>query len=445
MRSRIIREGSIGLFALFGLILLGGLVIWLRGGRINQESYQIIVNFADVSGLQLGAPVNYRGVRVGKIVALTPGSNNVRVTLQIDSTELRIPTDVTIEANRYGLIGEASVDITPKVTLSEQALRINPNSKECPEKQKILCNDAELDGVSGSQLVSSLTRLSQAYSDPQLLANLNATTANAAIAGAKIAKLSDEMTLVAKTARQEIQGVSETLASIQGVANNTTNLVKNIDKTVINSQNDLQKTVKEASTLMENLNLVVLENRNHIERTILSVEKTSNDLQKLAQNLDVAVSQINEGLAATDTPAMAQNLEKILADTAQTSANLRQLSDTLNDPANVVTIMKTLDAARVTFENTQKITSDVEELIGDPVLRENLRKMINGLSDLVSSTQELEQQMITLQQLQNDVNTLKSFAENTKTVPIDPQTTRYQILAPERTENRQFLTQKKEE
>jgi phospholipid/cholesterol/gamma-HCH transport system substrate-binding protein len=445
MRSRIVREGSIGLFALLGLILLGGLVIWLRGGRINQESYQIIVNFADVSGLQLGAPVNYRGVRVGQIVALTPGSNNVRVTLQIDSAELRIPKDVTIEANRYGLIGEASVDITPKVTLSEQALQINPNSQECREKQKILCNKTELDGISGSQLVSSLTRLSQAYSDPQLLANLNATTANAAIAGAKIAKLSDEMTLVAKTTRQEIQGVSETLASIQGVANKTTNLVENIDKTVINSQTDLQKTVKEASTLMENLNLVVLENRNHIERTILSVEKTSNDLQKLAQNLDVAVSQINEGLAAADTPAMAQNLERILADTAQTSANLRQLSDTLNDPANVVTIMKTLDAARVTFENTQKITSDIEELIGDPVLRENLRKMINGLSDLVSSTQQLEQQMITLQQLQNHSTTLKSFTESTKSVPINPQTTRYQILEPERIQNRQFLTQKKEE
>jgi phospholipid/cholesterol/gamma-HCH transport system substrate-binding protein len=40
----------------------------------------------------------------------------------------------------------------------------------------------------------------------------------------------------------------------------------------------------------------------------------------------------------------------------------------------------------------EKITSDLDELTGDPQLRQNLRLLINGLSGLVSSTQQLEQQ-----------------------------------------------------
>jgi phospholipid/cholesterol/gamma-HCH transport system substrate-binding protein len=44
----------------------------------------------------------------------------------------------------------------------------------------------------------------------------------------------------------------------------------------------------------------------------------------------------------------------------------------------------------VTFENTQKITSDIDELIGDPQFRENLRRLIDGLSNLLSSGEQLE-------------------------------------------------------
>jgi phospholipid/cholesterol/gamma-HCH transport system substrate-binding protein len=449
MRSRAIREGSVGLFALLGLFLIGGLVIWLRGDRWNQQGYQLVVNFEDVSGLQLGAPVNYRGVRVGKITKLVPGSNNVQVTLEIDDSDLKIPPDVEIQANRYGLIGEASVDITPKSSLSPQALQVDPNSEECEDKDLILCNQDKLDGVSGSQLVGSLTRLSEAYSDPEFLANLNATAANAAVAGKKIARLSDEMSLVAKTARQEIQEVSETLESIQGAANQATSVMANLDATVATTRNDLQRTVRETGLLMENLNGVVTDNRSNIQRTILSVEKSSNELQRLVANLDYTITQVNTGLASVDTPEIARNFEQILADTRQTSGNLRQLSETLNDPTTITILMKTLDSARVTFENTQKITSDVEEIIGDPELRENLRKMINGLSDLVSSTQQLEQQIITLERLQQKTSSpslrLTPFAVQPEITSIDPKTARYQILSPQDLENRRLLTRKKEE
>ena len=55
-------------------------------------------------------------------------------------------------------------------------------------------------------------------------------------------------------------------------------------------------------------------------------------------------------------------------------------------------LQKTLDSARATFENVQKMISDLDDLTGDDRFRESLKQIINGLGDLFSSTKQLEQQ-----------------------------------------------------
>ena len=94
-----------------------------------------------------------------------------------------------------------------------------------------------------------------------------------------------------------------------------------------------------------------------------------------------------------------KNFETLSANAALASANLRDATKTLTDPKNAVVLQQTLDSARVTFENTQKITSDLDELTGDPKFRTNLRQLVNGLSSLVSSTQQIEQQVQVAQTL----------------------------------------------
>jgi phospholipid/cholesterol/gamma-HCH transport system substrate-binding protein len=100
--------------------------------------------------------------------------------------------------------------------------------------------------------------------------------------------------------------------------------------------------------------------------------------------------RLNAGLDEIDTKQVMQNIETILNNAVETSNNLREITKTINDPATIVLLQKTLESARVTFENTQKITSDIDELIGDPQFRENLRRLIDGLSNLLSSGEQLE-------------------------------------------------------
>ncbi len=397
LRMRTLQEGSVGLFALFGLIVFGSLVVWLRGGILGQKTYQFFADFRDVSGLQIGAPVRYRGVTVGKILGLQPSSNGVKVAVEISSTDLRIPKGSKVQINRYGLIGEASVDITPSRDLSEDALAIDPTGKDCAKAQQILCNDDQVTGKTGSQLVEALTRLSNAYSDPEFVGNINSAASNISRAGDKIAILSEEVTRLSKAARGQIGGVGSAVRSADQAAKDASQLMRNVNTVVAENRTDINRTVRSAANLISSLDGLVTENRGNIVNTLNSIESTSDQVRLLAINFGTTVDRVNEGIDEIDMKKLANDLEVLMTNAAQTAQNLQNLSQSLNDPEVIVTIQKTLDSARVTFENTQKITSDVEELTGDPVFRNNIRKLIDGLTNLVAYTEQLEQQVYTAQ------------------------------------------------
>ncbi|MEB3228076.1 MAG: MlaD family protein [Synechocystis sp.] len=406
LRPRTLKEGSVGLFALLGLAIIGGIVLWLRGGGFGNPGYQVLVEFADASGLQVGAPVNYRGIAVGKVTHLIPGSNGVNVQMEIGSTQLRIPHDVAVEISRYGLLGEAAIEMIPPGPLSEKALAIDPLGEACGESQKILCDGDQLQGDAGNQLISSMTRLSQAYSDPQFVADINATVRSASIAANRIAKMSDEITKLANTANTQVRGLGQTTEAIAGAANNAATLTENLNQIVLLNQAHATRTLQEASVLMTNLNQLVGENRQQVSRTLNSIYQTSEDLQTVSRDLDVTVLTLNDGLSKIDSKQVAENLSAIMANTRDTTDNLRQISTELNNPTLLLSLQKTLDAARVTFENAQKITSDVEQLTGDPTFRTNLKKLVNGLEQLVSSAENLQGQVYTAHTLERSTQQL---------------------------------------
>jgi phospholipid/cholesterol/gamma-HCH transport system substrate-binding protein len=419
LRMRTIQEGSVGLFALLGLVLFGGLVIWLRGGVLGKKSYQIQATFKDVSSLQIGAPVRYRGVAVGKIAGLQPRSNGVKVLLELSSTDLRIPKNSKIQINRYGLIGEASVDITPSINLSKQALAIDPTSAECLDKSLIICDSDEITGETGSQLVEALTKLSNAYSDPKFVKNLSNAFASVSVAGSKVAKLTDEISLFSKTARQEVGGTSEAIGKINQAARDASQLMRTVNTVVDENRNDLNRVINNMANLVANLDGLVAESRENVIHTLNSLEKTSDQVRTVAIDLGKTVNEVNQGLDSIDTQQIARDLEFLMANAAEMSENLRDVSKSISDPQVILTVQKTLDSARVTFENAQKITSDVEELTGDSTLRNNVRKLVNGLSNLVSFTNQFEQQLYTAQlmesvtaQLEYNMDVQRSLADS---------------------------------
>lgn len=362
MQSRTVREGSVGLLILAGVGLFGGLVLWIKGLNPANRSFTVFADFAVINGVQTGSPVRYRGVNVGRIANIVPGPNGVEVKLEISRADLVIPKDSDLSVNQTGLLGETVLDITPRKEIAESSVSGKPLDRDC-DRNLILCENSRIKGVLGistDELIRATIQFADTYSSPQFTGNINSLTKNSSEAASEIARLSREVTGLVRSARTEVRTFSSTARSIGNTADQATLTIAQV--------NDL-----------------LTANRSTLVSTLDNLNATSSDIR-------TSVSRLSPILSQVEGSKLISNLETLSANAAQTSANLRDVSVTLNNPTTVTMLQQTLDSARVTFENTQKITSDLDELTGDPKLRDNLKRLINGLSGLVSSTQQLQQQ-----------------------------------------------------
>jgi phospholipid/cholesterol/gamma-HCH transport system substrate-binding protein len=460
MRSRTVREGSVGFLILLGIGLFGGLVLWLRGVQIGNRSYKFTVEFASAQGMQIGTPVRYRGVGVGKITALKPGPNGVDVMLEISPANLVMPRDVAIEANKSGLIGEASIDITPNSILPESFLTANLFDANCPTE--VICNNSRLKGQAGvslDELIRSTVRLANLYTDPALFGQIKSIAENTANTAKGAAKLTQDLSSLTQTAKGEITNLSKSVkgefsslnqsvkselgtlnqslkgevgilsqslrgeigslnesakgelsavsTDIRRATATAENSTKEVTAAAIASANSVTKAADRITLTADQLNSLVATNRS-------SIVSTLNNINQSSQELRVAVSSLNPIINRIDRGQLLNNLEVLSANAAQASANLRDLSSTVNNPANLLLLQQTLDSARTTFQNVQKITSDLDELTGDPAFRNNIRKLIQGLGNLLGSSEQLRQQVgvaRTLAPLSEGVNASASVRE----------------------------------
>jgi phospholipid/cholesterol/gamma-HCH transport system substrate-binding protein len=476
MRSRTVREGSVGFLILVGIGLFGGLVLWLRGVQLGNRSYKFAVEFASAQGMQIGTPIRYRGVAVGKITALKAGSNGVDVTLEIAPGTLVIPRDVTIEANKSGLIGESSIDITPNSILPESLLTANPVSADCPPE--IICKNSRLKGQAGvtiDELIRSTVRLANFYTDPALFNNIKSLTENTANTAKGAAKLTQELSNLTQTAKAEIKtlnqsvrgeigslnqsvkteiaGLNQSLkgeasslnqslkveasslnqsvkgeisavaADVSKVAATADTSTKAVSAAAINSANSVTQAANQITLTANQVNSLVATTRGSLVSTLNNINQSSQELRVAVNSLSPTINRINQG-------QLLNNLEVLSANAAQASGNLRDLSSQVNNPATLLLLQQTLDSARATFQNVQKITSDVDDLTGDPAFRNNIRRLFNGLGGLLGSTEQLRQQVKvaqTLAPLSEKVNA-STTAKNQSVEPGSPSLDKQQKL-----------------
>lgn len=373
MRSRTLREGSVGLLIILGVLLFGGLTLWIRGFTVGKQTYKLVVDFPDVNGIQEGDGVRYRGLQVGRVEDIQPGTNGVDVTLEIDSTDFLIPKGAAFEAKSSGLIGDTFVAIVPQSSLPKEAANLSPVGSNCNSEQ-IVCENARLQGEKGITLDDLLPytyRFSRAYGEPEFVAKVDTTVENAGIAAGEVADLTRNTTALVNELQQEVKGTSQELVA---------------------TAEAFQTTARQVNKLTSNVEQLIAQNESSLSTTLESISTTSDRLQTLVAKIDKTVDTAN-------TEQLASNLNELTTNAAVASENLKNITDSLGSDRGVVSLQQTLDSARVTFDNAQKITSDLESLTGDPAFLNNVKDLVNGLGNLVSTTEQLEQQIQTSQKV----------------------------------------------
>ncbi len=358
-----------GLLILLGIGLFGGLVLWLRGFNPTNRPYELVAEFEDVMGVQIGTPVMYRGVSVGRVSAINAQSNVVEVSLEIIEKELRMPSKVLVETVESGLIGEMSIEISPLAELSPTASEINPTSRDC-DSGLILCDGDRLTGEIGPSyeaLLRSASDLTELFADPELLAQLKETLTTVTATSENAGRLAQQATLLTQQAQAEIGPLSS--AALQAT-----------DSATLAAQ-QVASTAEGFSFTASELNTLIGENRGVLVDTLSNVQAASVQLRTATDSLAPSLER----------GELVGNLETLVANASAASEDLQVITASLNTPANLVLLQQTLESARDALMSAQKVMADVDEITGDPAVREQIRNLINGLGALVSSTQTLEQ------------------------------------------------------
>lgn len=184
----------VGIFVLVLSVALAGGVLWLSSGKSYRTVYDTYQTYMkeSVSGLNLNAPVRYRGVEVGRVQKITLAPDNVeqvQLTLGIErGTPVKIDTVALLQT--HGLTGLTYVELTggsrDAPALVKQSGEAFPVIKTGP---------------------SLMMRLDTSVS--ALFANLNQTSENIN------ALLDEDNRLAIKRTLKDIEVLSHTLASRQ--------------------------------------------------------------------------------------------------------------------------------------------------------------------------------------------------------------------------------------
>ncbi|MBV6625369.1 MAG: MCE family protein [Rivularia sp. (in: Bacteria)] len=475
MRSRLVREGSVGLLILLGLGVFGVIFLWLNRINAAGRTYSFIVEFKDAGGMQKGAVVQYRGVKVGNISEIKAGVNGVEVELDINKPDLVIPRDVKIEANQSGLISESIVEITPERIISRENVDAGPQDKGC-DPTIIVCEGSRLKGeigISVDELIRYSSRLSEVYSRPDVYENVNQALKNTSLAAAQVAQLTRDVSSLTKATQQQLKTFASSAETVATAANRvsistdqtinqfgdtaeqlnaTARQFGNTAEKFSGTATEISSTANRANRLLTNIDNLVTTNRSSLVSALNDITATSSQLRTTLNSLSPSINRFTKG-------QLLENLETLSANAAEASTNLRDITKTLNDPNNLLVLQQTLDSARVTFENTQKITSDLDDLTGDPKFRQNLRELINGLSGLLSSTQQMEQQVkfaATLDKVKANLDNSKiqtstpvrkqpfRFSSSSQTFKNQPKINQSKNLSPKSSSQEELLKQLRE-
>ncbi len=288
----------VGIFVLLlGTALIGG-VLWLGSGKSYRIAYDVYQAYMreSVSGLNLNAPVRYRGVEVGRVQKITLAPDNVeqvQLTLNIQhGTPIKVDTVALLQT--HGLTGLTYVELTggsrDSPALEKQSGAAFPVIKTGPSLMMRL-------DTSVSALLVNLNRTSENFNallngdnrhaightlaDLEILTHtlasrqttIDSSLANASVAMANTARLSGELPQLAL----RIQHSADTFDRMSG---------------------EVERAAVSTRATMDSARQFTSETLPEIQQLVLQLRDLTGSLQRLSGELEQNPSMLLRGKAA---------------------------------------------------------------------------------------------------------------------------------------------------
>jgi len=290
-RANYVLVGSFVLVVLLGMFVS---VLWLANAQFNRQfAYYDIFFSGSVTGLSVGAQVNYNGVSIGKVteIKLDPSSpDQVRVGVELDSSA-PIKSDSVASLELTGITGVYYVEISggtreaPPI-MKQEGQRYPVIASRPSRLQSLVASVPDV----LSRAIDIEDRMSRLLSDRNLDAIASTLQSVKQISGdlaqsRKIEAVADETITTLKTIQTAMTTASDTLAELKRATTMAETTV-----------GDATVTVKTLNTTLVHVDAMVQENRPGIrdfsQRGLTDIIQLIADARVLVANLTRVSEQI---------------------------------------------------------------------------------------------------------------------------------------------------------
>jgi paraquat-inducible protein B len=300
------RQTTIGAFVLGGLLLALGAIIFFGNFRLFHPTRRAAVVFeGSISGLSVGAPVNFRGVRVGAV-------DSISIQFDAKTRTAYIPVTVQLEPERVRVSNDAGAEIKVDLPiLISRGLRAELNTQSFVTGQAEI--NLDFNPASPAVLHPNVTNLTEIPTQQSTIQRVRQQLTELPLR---------ELVENAIQTLESVRGVSDKLnvnlpplfASLKTTSDNATRVVDVATQTLERLQNDLASTLGRINKLADNADLRLNQRSAELQTLLLSTNQTVLQTRAVLNNLNSLTSDRGNARA---------NLEASLRDLAATAASLR--------------------------------------------------------------------------------------------------------------------------
>lgn len=347
-------EVMVGLVVIAGIVLLVIGAFWLSGRSWGEEQMNITASFQEVGDLREGNPVNYRGVRVGRVQAIQLGrlDEGVFVTMNVRA-DIDLPEDVGVLLSPESFFGDWQAQLLSRSQVRDLPFTASPREGVLPGAA--LPDISELTGVA-ARIADQVEVLSQRI----------------------------ELAFTEETAiqiRQAVGDISETTAQLGGFVDQQTETYRDVSSNVLAATSNIQDATGIVTRVAGELDQVLQEG--DVQRLLSNVSQTSENLRQLSVDLRTATTEVPGMVARADTTmssltALAGDVSAVMQ---ALEPQIEELGPTLADARSA---MASLQVAVERVENGEGTFGRLAE---DPALYEETQAAIMTLRQLMADVQ----------------------------------------------------------
>jgi paraquat-inducible protein B len=306
----------IGAFVIGAVVLLFLAILIWGGGRFFSERVQYVLYFErSVKGLQIGAPVDFRGVKIGTVT-------DIQVHFDRKERIFRIPVYIELEPNRLTEVccAEETSQMARKRYLATMINKLVDRGLRARVEQESLVTGllyVQLDFFPGTPInlvgteaevvelptiPSSLQQISEKFEKLPLEALI--TKVMQVVEGLEHFVNSPEL-------KKSIRSLNQTLDTVEGLASN-------VDRRIVPLTTGVNAVLTDVQVLVKNIN-------NTADPVLSGLENVSRDTQNAIMEAQKVFASVN-GMVAEHSPLRFE-LEQTLAEISAASRSIRQMAE----------------------------------------------------------------------------------------------------------------------